>query len=422
MTSLFWIILVLAMFFSALFSGLEIAFVSANRLKIELDNKKGVFTAKILSLFLKQPAKFIGALLLGNNIALVLYSIVMAKFLEPIIITHIVNNEFIILLLQTIISTLVVLFFAEFLPKALFRINPNKVLSISAIPIAIIYYILYPFTYFTVGLSTLILQLFKVDTSESDLAFSKIDLEDFVANIQERQAEDEEIDSEIQIFKNALGFSDVKVRECMIPRTEIIALDIEKPIEELKKKFIETGLSKILIYRDSIDNIIGYTHSKELFKKPAFIKSILLPVSIVPEVMSANEVLKKTIKERRSIAVVVDEFGGTSGILTLEDIIEEIFGEIEDEHDKEELIEKIIDTNTIQFSARIEIDYINEKYKLDLPESDEYETLGGFIINIHESIPEKDEIIISENFKFTINKVSNNKIDLITIYQIDKEE
>jgi CBS domain containing-hemolysin-like protein len=414
MTSLFWIILILAMFFSALFSGMEIAFVSANRLKIELDNKKGVFTAKILALFLKQPAKFIGAMLLGNNIALVIYSIVMAKFLEPIIITHIVDNEFVILLLQTIISTFVVLFFAEFLPKALFRINPNKVLSISAIPIAIIYYILYPFTYFTVGISTLILRLFKVDTSKSDLAFSKIDLEDFVANIQERQAEDEEIDSEIQIFKNALGFSDVKVRECMVPRTEIIALEIEKSIEELKQKFIETGLSKILIFRDSIDNIIGYTHSKELFKKPKSIKSILLPVSIVPEVMSANEVLKKAIKERRSIAVVVDEFG--------EDIIEEIFGEIEDEHDKEELIEERIDDNTYQFSARIEIDYINEKYKLELPESEEYETLGGFIISIHESIPEKDDVIASEQFKFTINKVSNNKIDLITIYQIDKEE
>lgn len=400
---------------SAMFSGLEIAFVSANKLKIELDNNKGNFTAKILSFFLKQPAKFIGAMLLGNNIALVIYSILMAKFLEPIIATHIINNEVVILLLQTIISTLLILFFAEFLPKAIFRINPNKVLTIAAIPITIVYYILYPFTYFTVGISNLILKIFKVDTSESDLAFSKIDLEDFVANIQENQNEGEEVDSEIQIFKNALGFSEVKVRECMIPRTEITAMEVEKPIEELHKKFIETGLSKILIYRDSIDNIIGYAHSKELFKKPESIKSILLPVSIVPEVMSANDMLKKALKERRSIAVVVDEFGGTSGILTIEDVIEEIFGEIEDEHDKEEFIEQVIDENHYQFSARIEIDYLNEKYKLDLPVSDEYETLGGFIISINESIPENKEIIRTENFEFTIDKVSDNKVDMISL-------
>ncbi len=422
MTPLFWFFLLMAMSASALFSGLEIAFVSANRLKIELDKNKGVFSAKILSNFLKQPAKFIGAMLLGNNVALVIYSIIMAKFLEPLIITYVASNEFVILLTQTIISTLVVLFFAEFLPKTLFRINPNKVLSIAAIPATIIYYILLPFTYFTVGISNLILQLFKVDTSESDLAFSKIDLEDFVADVHERQEEGEEIDSEILIFKNALGFSDVKARECMVPRTEIIAMEVESPIEELREKFIKTGLSKILIYRGSIDNIIGYTHSKELFKKPDLIKSILLPVSIVPEVMSANELLKKSLKERRSIAVVVDEFGGTSGILTTEDIIEEIFGEIEDEHDKEELIEQQINENTYQFSARIEIDYINEKYKLKLPESEEYETLGGFIIGIHESIPEVEEVIASENFVFTINKVSGNKIELITVKQIGKEE
>lgn len=403
------------MFASAMFSGLEIAFVSANKLKIELDNNKGNFTAKVLSSFLKKPAKFIGAMLLGNNIALVIYSILMAKFLEPLIVIYIIDNELIILLIQTIISTLLILFFAEFLPKAVFRINPNKVLSIAAIPITIVYYFLYPFTYITVGISNLILKLFKVDTSESDLAFSKIDLEDFVANIQESKDDNDAVDSEIQIFKNALSFADVKVRECMIPRTEIIAIDVESSIEELRLIFIETGLSKILIYRDSIDNIIGYVHSKELFKKPETIKSILLPVSIVPEVMSANDMLKKALKERRSIAVVVDEFGGTSGILTIEDVIEEIFGEIEDEHDKEEFIEEKIDENHYQFSARVEIDYINEKYKIDLPESDDYETLGGLIINIHESIPESGEIIATDDFEFTIDKVSENKVDLISL-------
>jgi putative hemolysin len=421
MTPLFWTFLLSAMFTSALFSGIEIAFVSANRLKIELDKNKGEFTAKLLSNFLKQPAKFIGAMLLGNNIALVIYSVVMAKFLEPIVITYIADNELIVLLIQTIISTMVVLFFAEFLPKTLFRINPNKVLTIAAIPLTIIYYILLPFTYFTVGISNLILKLFKVDTSESDLAFSKIDLEDFVANIYESQEDGEDVDSEIQIFKNALGFADVKVRECMVPRAEITALEIENSIEELQLKFIETGLSKILIYRDSIDNIIGYAHSKELFKQPESIKAILLPVSIVPEVMSANEMLKKSLKERRSVAVVVDEFGGTSGILTIEDIIEEIFGEIEDEHDKEELLEIKVADDVYQFSARIEIDYLNEKYKLNLPESEEYETLGGFIISIHESIPEKGEIIASENAVFTVDKVSDNKIEIITLERIEHQ-
>ncbi|MEJ6737264.1 MAG: hemolysin family protein [Flavobacteriales bacterium] len=422
MASIFWVFLLLAMFASALFSGIEIAFVSANRLKIELDKNKGIFSAKILSLFLKQPAKFIGAMLLGNNVALVIYSIIMAKFLEPLIVVNITANEISILLIQTVISTLVVLFFAEFLPKTLFRINPNKVLTIAAIPLTIVYYILYPFTYFTVGISTLILRLFKVDTSESDLAFSKIDLEDFIANIQEREEAGEEVDSEIQIFKNALGFSEVKVRECMIPRTEITAIEVEESIQELKQKFIDTGLSKILIYRGSIDNIIGYVHSKELFKKPTSIKAILLPVSIVPEVMLANEVLKKSLKERRSIAIVVDEFGGTSGILTIEDIIEEIFGEIEDEHDKEDLVEIQLDENTFKFSARIEMDYINEKYKLDLPISEEYETLGGYVISIQESIPEKDEVIEAGSTTFTINAVSGNKIESITMRQIKEGE
>ncbi|MDG1476326.1 MAG: hemolysin family protein [Vicingaceae bacterium] len=418
MTPLFWIFLLLAMFASALFSGIEIAFVSANRLKIELDKNKGLFSAKILSNFLKQPAKFIGAMLLGNNVALVIYSIIMAKFLEPIIVANIGENEVGILLIQTLLSTLVVLFFAEFLPKTLFRINPNKVLTIAAIPLTVVYYILYPFTYITVGISNLILKLFKVDTSESDLAFSKIDLEDFIANIQEREQAGEDVDSEIQIFKNALGFSEVKVKECMIPRTEIIALEVEDDIEELKKKFIETGLSKILIYRDSIDNIIGYVHSKELFKKPELIKAILLPVSIVPEIMLVNDVLKKSLKERRSIAVVVDEFGGTSGVLTIEDIIEEIFGEIEDEHDQEGLIENQINETTFQFSARIEIDYINEKYKLDLPTSEEYETLGGYLINLYESIPDQNEMIEAEGIIFTVNEVSGNKIESITMKQI----
>lgn len=417
----FWIFLLLAMFFSALFSGMEIAFVSANKLKIELESKQGKFSAKILSFFLKKSAKFISTMLLGNNIAIVIYSMLMAKFLEPKIelFTH---NQGLILLSQTIISTLLILFFAEFLPKALFIINPNRVLTIAAVPLRIIYILLYPFTYITVAISNSILKLFKMDVSESDLAFSKVDLEHFVMDIQERHEEGEEIDAEIQIFKNALDFSDVKVRECMIPRTEIIALEVETDLDYLKSKFIKTGLSKILIYRENIDNIIGYVHSKELFKSPESIKSILLPVAIVPEAMSAQDLLGECIKSNRSIAVVVDEFGGTSGILTIEDIIEEIFGEIEDEHDKEELLEVKINENEFEFSARIEIDYLNDKYQLDLPESDEYETIAGLIINIHESIPEKGEIIRLEHFIFTIEEVDNNKIEIIKIKRINTED
>lgn len=408
------VFLFLAIFFSAFFSGMEIAFVSANKLKIELDKKQGGWSAKILSNFIQNPAKFISAMLLGNNIALVIYGMLMAVILEPIIYQY-TQNEIVVLLIQTFLSTLFVLFFAEFLPKALLRINPNRTLAIAAIPLKVIYVIIYPFNYLTMGISNVILKLFKVDTSDSNMAFSKIDLEHFVMDIQERQEEGEEIEHEIQIFKNALDFSEVKARECMIHRTDIEAMNVEDSIEELREKFLDTGLSKILIYRDNIDNIIGYTHSLELFKKPESIKSILLPVAIIPESMSANEILKQFIKQRRSMAVVVDEFGGTSGVITMEDIVEEIFGEIEDEYDVEELVETQINDSTFQFSAKTEIDYINEKYKLSLPESEDYETLGGFVINIHESIPEKGEVILFEKYSLTIDDVSENKIELVTL-------
>lgn len=416
------IFILIAMLFSALFSGMEIAFVTANRLKIELSSKKGVFSGKILSFFLKKPAKFISAMLIGNNIALVIYSILMAKLLEPIIYEKITGNDLFVLLIQTIISTILILFFSEFLPKSLLRINPNKALTIGAIPLQIVYVVLYPFTLLVLGVSNLILKLFRVDTSESDMAFTKIDLEHFMTNIQQKKEEGEDVDNEIQIFKNALDFSSVKARDCMVPRTDLVAMDIEIPLATIRDKFIETGLSKILIYRDSIDNIIGYIHSKELFKKPKTVKSILLPISIIPESMPANQILQEFITLRKSVAVVVDEFGGTSGIITTEDIIEEIFGDIEDEHDNEELTEIKIDEDLYQFSARLEIDYINEKYMLDLPESDDYETLAGLIISIDESIPEKDEIIRHNGFEIKIDKVSNNKIDLVTIRITDNDE
>lgn len=408
------IYVLVAILFSAFFSGMEIAFISANRLKIELEKKQGDFSAKILSKFIQKPASFIGAMLIGNNIALVVYSMAMAMLLEPYIIVY-TKSEGIVLLTQTLISTVIVLYFGEFLPKALLRINPNFAIKFAAVPLKIIYSVLYPLTFFTTKLSNGILKLFKVDISQSNLAFSKIDLEHFVLDIQERQEKGEDIDHEIQIFRNALDFTDVKARECMIHRTEIVAMDIEDSIDELKEKFIETELSKILIYRDTIDNIIGYVHSLELFKRPESIKSILLPISIVPESMPASEILKQFISQRRSMAVVVDEFGGTSGVITTEDIIEEIFGEIDDEHDVEELIEQQVDESTFLFSAKTEIDYINDKYKLNLPESEEYETLGGLIFYKHESIPEKDDVITIDNYRFKIEEVSNNKIELIRV-------
>lgn len=416
------IFILIAMLFSALFSGMEIAFVTANRLKIELSSKKGVFSGKILSFFLKKPAKFISAMLIGNNIALVIYSILMAKLLEPIIYEKITGNDLFVLLIQTIISTILILFFSEFLPKSLLRINPNKALTIAAIPLQIVYVVLYPFTLLVLGVSNLILKLFRVDTSESHMAFTKIDLEHFMTNIQQKKEEGEDVDNEIQIFKNALDFSSVKARDCMVPRTDLVAMDIEIPLITIRDKFIETGLSKILIYRDSIDNIIGYIHSKELFKKPKSLKSILLPISFIPESMPASQILQEFITQRKSVAVVVDEFGGTSGIITTEDIIEEIFGDIEDEHDNEELTEIKIDEDLYQFSARLEIDYLNEKYLLNLPESDDYETLAGLIISIDESIPEKDEVIRHNGLEIKIDKVSNNKIDLVTIRITDNDE
>lgn len=413
-----WFYLLLALFFSALFSGLEIAFISANKLKVELDKSQGGVAANIIAKFIKNPSKFIATMLIGNNIALVVYSILMANYLEPYIKGYI-GNEALVLLIQTVISTIIVLFFAEFLPKAIMQINPNRTLRIAALPIQLIYVVLYPITSFTLGLSNIILKLFKLDTSESNQAFSRIDLEHFLSDLQQNK-EGDEVDHEIQIFKNALEFSNVKVRDCMIPRTEIVALNIDSSIKELLEHFIDTGLSKILIYRDNIDNIIGYTHSFELFKKPKSIKQVLLPVSIVPESMLANEVFQLFAKQHRSIAVVVDEFGGTSGLVTVEDIVEEIFGEIKDEHDKEELVEEQIEDNKYLLSARLEIDYLNDKYNLDLPESEDYETIAGLLISFCEDIPNKDEIIKHDRFAFTVNDVSDNRIEIITLEIIEE--
>lgn len=402
---------------SAFFSGVEIAFISANRLKIELDKNQNSFSGKILSNLVKHESKFISAMLLGNNVALVLYGIFMTKALEPFISVW-VGNEAMILLIQTIISTLLVLVTAEFIPKVVFSLNPNRTLNIFSPLILLVYAILFIPSYITTLISNLFLKLFRVDISKAERAFTKVDLDDYVRDINDRIEDEAEMINEVQILHNALDFNTIKVRDCMIPRTEIVALNKDCSINELTEKFIETGLSKIIIYNENIDDVIGYVHAFELFKKPKSIKQILLPISIFPEASLIQDVLEQFTKQKRSVAIVVDEFGGTSGLITVEDIIEEIFGEIEDEHDSDHLIEELIDENTFKFSARHEIDYLNEKYGIDLEKNEEYTTLSGFILNQLQDIPQQGDSFVYNNYKIEILLVSDTKVEEVIISRI----
>jgi CBS domain containing-hemolysin-like protein len=414
------LIIVFSVIASAFFSGMEIAFISANRLKIELDKQKGKFSAKILSSFVKKQEHFIAAMLLGNNVALVVYGIFMAELMKGPLEQY-VQNQAVILLIQTVASTLIILVTAEFLPKAIFRLNPNRLLSLSAPVLQLVYWILFLPTLFTMWLSNLTLRIFGIDVSKSEQAFTKVDLDYYVRDINERMKDEAELDNEIQILQNALDFSGVKARDCMVPRTDIIGLEIEQDIQVLIDTFIESGLSKILIYRDNIDNIIGFVHSFELFKKPTRIKDVMMPVFVIPEAMSGTELLKAFTDKKKSIAVVVDEFGGTAGIATTEDLIEEIFGEIEDEHDVEEFtFEKINDGEYI-VAARYEIDRVNVELDFELPESDEYETVGGLMINVLEAIPELNEEIIILNYRLVAEEVEDSRIERVRIYLMDKD-
>lgn len=416
-------IILTTLIFTAFFSGIEIAFLSANKLKIELDKNRGKVSGKILSRFFQKPSIFISSILLGNNIALVIYGISTAKILEPLLrnLFKDLNSEFILLLLQTVIATLVILVTAEFLPKSLFRINPNRVLSFFSIPLFIIYYLSFPIVYLFFGFSETFLKYFlKIQFTREKYSFSHIDLDYFVREFSFNQEEKHELETEIQMFQNAMDFRSVKLRECMVPRTEIDAIEINSSIETLTEKFIQTGHSKILLYQGSLENIIGYAHSSDLFSNPKSIQSIKKPLLFFPETMLANKLMATFIKEHISIAVVVDEFGGISGMLTLEDVMEEIVGEIEDEYDIEELTEKQISETEFEFSGRHEIDYVNGKYKLNLPASDDYETIAGLIIYNHESIPEQNETIHIENFIFTILIASENRIEKIKLKITDK--
>jgi CBS domain containing-hemolysin-like protein len=412
------IVIVISLLFSAFFSGMEIAFVSANRLKIELDKKQKSTVSKIVERFTDKPGQYISTMLVGNNIALVIYGIYFAKFIEPYIAEFITENDLLILLIQTIFSTMIILVTAEFLPKTVFSQNSNFLLFKLAVPVSFFYTIFYPIAVFTVTLSNIFIRLFSKHSENEEhdsTVLGKIDLDHFLSESEADDEKDDDTAGEVKIFRNALDFGDTKVRECIVPRNEIIAESIDADIDDLKGKFINSGFSKIFIYKDTIDNIIGYVHTMAVFNKAKTIKSALTEVMVIPETMPVNKLLNKLLIEHKSVALVVDEFGGTSGIVSLEDIIEEIFGEIEDEHDDVSYIEDVISDNEFIFSARIEIDQLNEKYKLNLPVSEEYETLAGYIFYLHEQIPEMNEIIETDDFIFEILKVEEPKIETVRV-------
>jgi putative hemolysin len=414
-----WAIVGITLLLSAFFSGMEIAFVTSNKLRIELDKTKGVFPANLISGFIHMPSRFIGAMLFGNNLALVIYGLAMANLLRPALISSLpeaYHTEFTVLLLQTLISTLIILFLAEFLPKVLFRLSPNSMLNFFALPAYLFYYLFYPFNLLFIWIAEVTLKhIFGIKFNRERYVFSPIDLDEYIKESSPGKDQENDEEQEIQMFQNAIDFRTAKVRECMVPRTEISALDEEETILTLRQEFINTGHSKILIYRDSIDNIIGYAHSYDLFSNPSTIRSIIRPVIIVPETILAHKVLSMFINEHKSVAIVVDEFGGTSGMATLEDLIEEIFGEIDDEFDTEALEEIQKSEKEFIFSGRLEIDYLNSKYNLLLPESAEYETLGGLIIHFHESIPAGKDVIKVPPFSFTILSASETRIEKVLL-------
>ena len=413
------LIIVISLIFCAFFSGTEIAFVTSNKLKIELDRKRGLLSGKVLSRFVNSPSSFIAAMLVGNNVALVIFGIFAAKVLEPyigLLLTPVYYSGTSVMIIQTIISTLVILFFAEFLPKVLFRINANKILNFFSIFTLAVYILLYPITSIAINISNFILsKFFKVNLKAQKQVFSPIDIDLYLEEFNKHSTHYSDIKNEVQIFQNARDLPNIKLRECMIPRPEITAVENDIEIATLIDKFINNGPSKILVYEETIDNIIGYVHVYDMFKAPKDIKSVVRPIIIVPESMTADKLLGMFIKQNKSIAVVVDEFGGTSGMLTIEDLVEEIFGEINDEYDTDELIEKKISDNEYTFSGRLEIDYINEKFNLNLPKSDAYETLAGLIISYYESIPEKDIEINVYPFLFKIIEVSDTKIEQVNL-------
>jgi len=413
------LIIFICLVLSAFFSGMEIAFVSANRIYLEIEKQQTGLNAKFLNFITKNPSRFIATMLVGNNISLVIYGIFMGDRILQLFFPETLLDESIsirIVFMQTVISTIIILLTAEFLPKVFFQQFSNVLMKILAFPTAIFYALFAPITSMIIRLSDFILmKFFKTKGDQVQLTFSKIELGNYIEEQLESTKDIDKVDSEIQIFQNALDFSEVKAREAMVPRTEIVSIENSASLAEIKKLFTSSGLSKIPIFEESIDDIQGYVHAFEMFKKPTDLKKILLPVAFVPETMKISEVLKLLTKQRKSIAVVLDEYGGTSGIITVEDIIEELFGEIEDEHDHIALYEQEIEEGVFEFSARLEVDYINQNYDIELPENEFYETLGGLIVYFKEEIPAQGDLIHVENYQFEIKEVSSTKVERVVL-------
>ncbi len=413
--------LFVSMLFSAFFSGMEIAFVSSSKLRFEVDKSNRTLAGKLLTVFYENPNNYISTMLVGNNIALVVYGIMMARVIDGFLIAHITDNPLFLLLADTVISTLVILVVGEFLPKTIFKINPNGTLRLFALPTYLLYVILYPISKFATACARGVLHVFgiKLNKENSTKAFTKMDLDYFIQSSIQQGNGAQDVDTEVKIFQNALDFSNLRIRDCMVHRTEIEAVSKDATPDELMHTFVESGFSKIIVYEDSIDNIIGYIHSSEMFKNASDWQDHICKMPFVPESMQAQKLMEQFLQKKKSLAVVVDEFGGTAGIISLEDIVEELFGEIEDEHDVDDYIAKMNEDGTYTLSARLEIERINEQFGIDLPISDEYLTIGGLILCHYKSFPKMHEVIQIGQFRFKILKVESNKIELITL-KIDK--
>jgi putative hemolysin len=415
-------IIILCLILSAFFSGMEIAFVSSNKIYLEIEKKQDDFISKILTKLTQKPSKFIATMLVGNNISMVVYGFFMGDLLMRWFETLGINlTPFSNLLLQTSLSTLIVLMTSEFLPKVFFQIYANSFIKFFALPAYFFYKLFYYISSFLIWISDFVLKkFFKTEGDQINLSFSKVELGNYISEQMNSVQDHETVDSEIQIFQNALEFSGVKARDIMTPRTELVAVDVHSSVVDLRELFIKTGYSKILVYIHTLDDIVGYVHSFELFKKPRSIKSIMIPVEFVPETILIKDTMNLLTKKRKSVAVILDEYGGTSGIVTMEDIVEELFGEIEDEHDSdEELIENKVDDKTYIFSTRLDVQYLNEEYKLNIPENDSYGTLGGFIVDFSKEIPQKGDKIMIGNFQFLIEEATNKKIELVKMTVLD---
>ena len=414
--------LIIIIIFSALFSGMEIAFVASNKFRMEIDMNNKTVTSRILDKFYRNSNNFVSSLLVGNNIVLVIYGILMANLLNSTILATLNDTPSVQLLLQTVISTIIIIITGEFVPKALFRINPNSTMKRFAMPTFLFYVLLYPLARFTTWLACLIMRLFniKINKEVRDTTFSKMELTHLIQSSIENAKDDEEtIDNDVRIFQNALDFSDIRVRDCFVPRTEVWAVELNTSLEELKQQFIESGHSKIIVYKENIDNIIGYIHSSELFRNAREWQKQICRMPIVPETLSAQKLMRTLMQQKKTLAAVVDEFGGPSGIISLEDLLEEIIGEIEDEHDNTNHEATKISDSEYHLSGRLEVERINEQFNLELPESDEYQTLGGMILSYHQSFPQLNETITIGKYQFKILKKRSTKIELVKLKIIE---